>query len=129
MTTPGRVFAVNWSLEKTIPLSPLKPHMPITTRTTALSTSAIPTVMLPITTVLPVNTAPPITTAPPINPPVIPVPLPQWQSHMAPHFDPKNPSTLCMYLSDYESLAKSVQLTPAECLSQSTCYPTEEDKD
>jgi len=34
-----------------------------------------------------------------------------------------------MYLSDYESLAKAVQLTLGECLAQSTCYLTEEDKD
>src|SRR5882724_8054597 len=103
--------------------------MPITTHATALSTSAIPTVMPPITAVLPVNTAPPITTAPPVNPPLIPVPLPQWQSSMAPCFNPKNPSTLCMYLSAYESLAEAAQLTPAECLAQSTQYLTEEDKD
>src|SRR5882724_13387958 len=97
--------------------------MPITTRTTALSTSAIHTVMLPVTTVPPINTAPPVTTAPPIttslpiNPPVIPVPLPQRQSSMAPCFYPKNPSTLCTYLLDYESLAEAAQLTPAECLA------------
>src|SRR5882724_2074870 len=103
--------------------------MPITTHTTALSTSAIPTVMLPITTVPPVNTALPITTAPHVNPPIVPVPLPQWQSPTAPRFDPQNPSTLCTYLSDYESLAGAAQLTLAECLAQSTRYLTKEDKD
>ena len=97
--------------------------MPIITHATALSTSAIPTVMPPITTVLP------ITTALPINPPIVPVPLPQWQSSTAPCLDPKNPSTLCMYLSDYESLARAAQLTLAECLAQSTQYITKEDKD
>src|SRR5882724_1873629 len=90
--------------------------MPTTTCTTAISTSTIPIVI-------------PTTTSMPINPPPAPIPLPQWQSPMAPCFDPKNPSTLCMYLSDYESLAKAVQLTLGECLAQSTCYLTEEDKD
>src|SRR5882724_2984908 len=95
--------------------------MPITTHTTALSTSAIPTVMPPTTSM-------PTTTAPPINPPIVPVPLPQWKSPTAPHFNPKNPSTLCTYLLDYESLAKAAQLTPAKCFAQSTQYLTEEDK-
>src|SRR5882724_5202382 len=90
--------------------------MPATTHATAASTSAIPTVM-------------PITTALPINPRVTSIPLPQRQSPTAPCFDPKNPSTLCMYLSDYESLAGAAQLTPAERLAQSTRYLTEEDKD
>src|SRR5882724_4964044 len=97
-------------------------YMPITTCTTALSTSSIPTVMPP-TTSMPANTALPV------NPPIIPVPLPQYKSPMAPHFNPKNPSTLCMYLSDYESLAEAAQLTLAECFAQSTQYLTEEDKD
>src|SRR5882724_11027723 len=97
--------------------------MPITTCATALSTSAISTVMPPVTT------APPINTAPPVNLPIVPVPLPQWQSPMAPHFNPKNPSTLCTYLSDYESLAGAAQLTPAKHLAQSTQYLTKEDKD
>jgi len=48
---------------------------------------------------------------------------------MAPCFDPKNPSTLCMYISDYESLAEVVQLTLGECLAQSMHYLTKEDKD
>jgi len=48
---------------------------------------------------------------------------------MAPHFDPKNSSTLCMYLLDYEPLAKAAQLTLAERLAQSTQYLTKEDKD
>jgi len=48
---------------------------------------------------------------------------------MAPCFNPKNPSTLCMYLSDYKSLAEVVQLTPGKCLAQSTHYLTEGDKD
>jgi len=48
---------------------------------------------------------------------------------MAPHFDSKNPSTLCTYLLDYESQAKVVQLTLAKCLAQSMCYLTKEDKD
>src|SRR5882724_6047978 len=90
--------------------------MPPTTRATAVSTSAIPTVM-------------PITTALPVNPPVTPIPLPQRQSPMAPHFYPKNPSTLCTYISDYESLAEVAQLMPAKRLAQSTRYLTEEDKD
>ena len=81
--------------------------MPATTHATAVSTSAIPTVM-------------PITTALSINPPVTPIPLPQRQSPTAPRFDPKNPSTLCTYISDYELLAKAAQLTPAEQLAQST---------
>ena len=78
--------------------------------------SAFPTVM-------------PATTSMLVNPPPAPIPLPQWQSPTAPHFNPKNPSTLCMYLSDYESLAKAVQLTLGEHLAQSTCYLIEEDKD
>src|SRR5882724_12275635 len=90
--------------------------MPTTTRATAVSTSAIPTVI-------------PITTALPVNPPITPIPLPQRQSPTAPCFDLKNPSTLCTYVSDYESLAEAAQLTPAEQLVQSTCYLTEEDKD
>src|SRR5882724_7734666 len=90
--------------------------MPATTRATAVSTSAIPTVM-------------PVTTPLPINPPVTPIPLPQRQSPTAPHFDPKNPSTLCTYISDYESLAEAAQLTLAERLAQSTHYLTGEDKD
>ena len=48
---------------------------------------------------------------------------------MAPRFDSKTPSTLCTYLSDYESLAEAAQLTPGECLSHSTRYLDEEDKD
>ena len=44
-------------------------------------------------------------------------------------FDPKNPSTLCTYLSDYESWTEVVQLTPDEPLTQSMCYLIEEDKD
>src|SRR5882724_3147751 len=90
--------------------------MPATTRATAVSTSAIPTVM-------------PITTALPINPPITPIPLPQRQSPTAPHFDPKNTSTLCTYILDYESLSEAAQLMPAEQLAQSTHYLTEEDKD
>src|SRR5882672_5176625 len=86
-----------------------------TTCATALSTSAIP-----VTTSTPINPAP--ATTPPI-------PLPQRQSSMAPHFDSKTPSTLCMYLSDYESLAEAAQLTPGECLSHSTHYLDKEDKD
>src|SRR5467141_2399427 len=89
--------------------------MPPTTRATGTSTSAIP-----ITTSTPVNSAP---TATP------PVPLPQRQSSTAPRFDSKTPSTLCTYLSDYESLAEAAQLTPSERLSHSTHYLDEEDKD
>src|SRR5467141_1349868 len=89
--------------------------MSLTTCATALSTSA-----MPVTTSTPINPAP--ATTPPI-------PLPQRQSSMAPHFDSKTPSTLCMYLSDYESLAEAVQLTPGEHLSHSTRYLDEEDKD
>src|SRR5882724_4888130 len=48
---------------------------------------------------------------------------------MAPRFDPKNPSTLCTYISDYESLVEAAQLMLAERLAQSTHYLTEEDKD
>ena len=81
---------------------------------TAISTSAIPTVM-------------PTTTSMPANPAPIPIPLPQ--SPITPCFDPKNPSTLCTYLLDYESLAEAVQLTLGKCLAQSTCYLTKEDKD
>src|SRR5882724_7056827 len=65
--------------------------------------------------------------------PIIPtpqaVPLPQQQSPTAPHFYSKTPMTLCTYLSGYESLAEAAQLTPSECLAQSTCYLTGEDKD
>src|SRR5882672_10458036 len=89
--------------------------MPPTTRATGTSTSA-----MPVTTSTPVNSAP---TATP------PVPLPQRQSSTAPCFNSKAPSTLCTYLSDYESLAEATQLTLGECLSQSTRYLTEEDKD
>src|SRR5467141_4000487 len=89
--------------------------MPPTTRATGTSTSA-----MPVTTSTPVNSAP---TATP------PVPLPQRQSATAPCFDSKAPSTLCTYLSDYESLAEAAQLTLGKCLSHSTCYLTEEDKD
>jgi len=46
-----------------------------------------------------------------------------------PHFNPKNPSTLCTYILDYEALAKAVQLTPGEHLAQSMHYLTKEDKD
>jgi len=81
--------------------------MPATTHATAVSTSAIPTAM-------------PTTTSLPINPPMAPIPLPQWKSPTAPHFNPKNPSTLCMYLSDYESLSKAAQLTLAKHFAQST---------
>src|SRR5882724_1630808 len=90
--------------------------MPTTTRATAVSTSAIPTVM-------------PITTPLPVNPPITPIPLPQRQSPTAPRFDPKNTPTLYTYISDYESLAEAAQLMPAERLAQSTHYLTEEDKD
>src|SRR5882672_6715049 len=86
-----------------------------TTCATALSTSA-----MPITTSTPINPA--LATTPP-------VPLPQRESSMAPHFDSKTPSTLCTYLLDYESLAEAAQLTPGERLSHSTCYLDEEDKD
>src|SRR5882672_3977057 len=89
--------------------------MSLTTHATALSISA-----MPITTSTPVNPAP--ATTPPI-------PLPQRQSSMAPHFNSKTPSTLCTYLSDYESLAEAAQLTPGEHLSHSTRYLDEEDKD
>src|SRR5882672_4913161 len=89
--------------------------MPPTTHATGTSTSAMPG-----TTSTPVNSAP---TATP------PIPLPQRQSSTAPHFDSKAPSTLCTYLSDYESLAEAAQLTPGERLSQSTHYLTKEDKD
>jgi len=92
-----------------------KLYMPTTNHATAISTSAIPTAM-------------PTTTSVPINPPPAPIPLPQWQSPMASCFDPKNPSTLCKYLLDYESLAEAAQLTPGEHLAQATCYLTEEDK-
>src|SRR5467141_4765325 len=89
--------------------------MSLTTRATALSTSA-----MPVTTSTPINPA--LATTPPI-------PLPQRQSSMAPHFDSKAPSTLCTYILDYDSLSEAAQLTPGECLSQSTHYLTEEDKD
>src|SRR5882672_9116370 len=89
--------------------------MSLTTHATALSTSA-----MPVTTSTPINPAP--ATMPP-------VPLPQRQSSTAPRFDSKTPSTLCMYLSDYESLAEAAQLTPGDHLSHSTCYLDEEDKD
>ena len=90
--------------------------MPATTHATAVSTSAIPTVM-------------PVTTPLPVSPPVTPIPLLQRQSPTALHFDPKNPSTLCTYISDYKSLAEAAQLMPAERLTQSTRYLTKEDKD
>jgi len=70
----------------------------------------------------------PTTTSTPVNPSLVPIPLPQWQSPMAPQFDQKNPSTLCMYLLDYESPTKVAQLTLAECLAQCTHYLTEEDR-
>ena len=90
--------------------------MPTTTHATAISTSAIPTVI-------------PTTTSTPVNPLPAAIPLPQWQSPIAPCFDPQNPSTLCTYLLDYESLAEAAQLTLAEHPAQSTCYLTKEDKD
>src|SRR5882672_2283889 len=86
-----------------------------TTHATALSTSA-----MAVTTSTPINPAP--ATTPPI-------PLPQRQSSMAPRFDSKTPSTLCTYLSEYESLAEAAQLTPGERLSHSTRYLDKEDKD
>src|SRR5882672_10850410 len=89
--------------------------MSLTTRATALSTSA-----MPVTTSTPINPA--LATMPPI-------PLPQRQSSMAPCFNSKTPSTLCTYISDYESLAEAAQLTPCERLSHSTCYLDKEDKD
>jgi len=78
---------------------------------TAISTSAIPTVM-PATTSTHANQAP------------IPIALPQWQSPMALCFNSKNPSALCMYLSDYESLAEAVQLTLGRHLAMSLHYLT-----
>ena len=59
----------------------------------------------------------------------LPIPLPHWQSSMAPHFNSKTLSTLSTYLLDYESLAEAAQLSPEEQLAQSTCYLTGEDKD
>ena len=64
----------------------------------------------------------------PITMSMPPIPLPQWHSSTAPCFNLQNPSTLITYLSDYESLAKSAQLTPGEWLGQSTCYLAKEDK-
>src|SRR5882724_1138149 len=84
--------------------------MPATTHATAPSTSAMPITTNPI----------------PMSMPSIP--LPQQQSSTVPHFDLENPSTLVTYLYDYESLAKSAQLTLGERLAQSTCYLTKEDK-
>src|SRR5882724_4038699 len=92
--------------------------MPVNTCATAPSTSAMPT-----TNPVPISTPPnPILMSMP------PIPLPQRHSSTAPRFDPQNPSTLVTYLSNYESLAESAQLTPGRRLAQSTCYLTKEDK-
>ena len=56
----------------------------------------------------------PTTTSMPANPSPVPIPLPRWQSPTAPHFDTKIPSTLCMYLSDYESLAQGSATYPRQ---------------
>jgi len=50
----------------------------------------------------------------PIPMPTPPIPLPQQHSSTVPHFNPQNPSTLVTYLSDYESLAESAQITPGK---------------
>src|SRR5882724_9718654 len=92
--------------------------MPVNTRATAPSTSA-----MPATNPVPIST--------PQNPILMstpPIPLPQQHSSTAPHFDLQNHSTLVTYLSDYESLAESAQLAPGERLAQSTHYLAEEDK-
>ena len=60
---------------------------------------------------------------------MLPIPLPHWQSSMAPHFNSKTPSILGTYLSDYEFLAEAAQLDPEEYLVQSTHYLTGEDKE
>src|SRR5882724_11076109 len=70
----------------------------------------------------------PATSSTPTNPAPVPIPLPQWQSPTAPCFNSKNPSTLCTYLSNYESLVEAMPLTPGKHLTQSTGYLTEEDK-
>src|SRR5882724_4674314 len=93
--------------------------MPVNTRATAPSTSAMPTTTNPVPISMPPNPIPMSTP---------PIPLPQQHSSTAPLFDPQNPSTLVTYLSDYESLAESAQLTPGEQLAQSTRYLAKEDK-
>jgi len=55
-------------------------------------------------------------------------PSPPMTASTAAHFNLWNPSTLCTYLADYECLAEAAQPTLDECLAQSTCYLTEEDK-
>src|SRR5882724_9222729 len=93
--------------------------MPVNTRATAPSTSSMPATTNPV----------PISTPPnPIPMSTPPIPLPQRHSSTAPHFNPQNPSTLVTYLSDYQSLAKSAQLTPGKRLAQSTRYLAKEDK-
>ena len=93
--------------------------MPVNTHATAPLTSAMPTTTNPIPISMPQN---------PIPMSMPPIPLPQWHSSTAPHFDSQNPSTLVTYLSDYESLAKSAQLTLGEWLAQSTHYLKEKTK-
>src|SRR5882724_4601915 len=93
--------------------------MPVKTHATAPSTSAMPATTNPVPIPMSLN---------PIPMSMPPIPLPQRHSSTAPRFNPQNPSTLVTYLSDYESLAESAQLTPGERLAQSTRYLAEEDK-
>src|SRR5882724_11060861 len=93
--------------------------MPVKTHATAPSTSAMPATTNPVP--IPMSLNPILMSMPPIH-------LPQPHSSTAPRFNPQNPSTLITYLSDYESLAESTQLTPGERLAQSTRYLAEEDK-
>src|SRR5882724_13634396 len=93
--------------------------MPVNTRATAPSTSAMPATTNPVPISMPPNPIPMSTP---------PIPLPQRHSSTAPRFNSQNPSTLITYLSDCKSLAESAQLTPGERLAQSTHYLAEEDK-
>ena len=61
--------------------------------------------------------------------PLAPVPLPHQQAANAPRFDPENHSTLEVYLTDYETAADMAHLTPAECLTQATCYLGKQEKE
>ena len=62
-----------------------------------------------------------------ILPPAVPLPL--HQSANAPRFDLTDHSTLQVYLLDYELVADTALLTPAEHLSQSTQYLAAQEKE
>ena len=52
----------------------------------------------------------------------LPVPVPVWHAHEAPHFDPAFPLILQEYLYNYELLVEAAQLNPADQLAKCTCY-------